>query len=497
MNLGAANPQIAKRLVWWGLYLGWGGMVAFLFFGGAGRAGGGLKGPDELLGGASRLDAESSWMGIYLGGTKVGYVQTELAPRPEGGYAISEVSRMSGAMMGAVQQMRLQMSVVTDSTLALVSFEGRLDAAPYSTLFKGRHRDQVLEIELTAGGKSSQRYLPAPEPIYLSAAIKPLLGAGRLGAGDSLKLTGFDPLAVEMQDLIVIGAARQTHILFGRSVQARKLTTRMGGFESSLYVDEEGNSLAEFGPLGIVLRREEMEKALATDDGGGSVDFLDLFAVKPTGTITNARRVVRARYRVSGVDVPQLVGASARQSHLIGDTIEVNALAPRRGDIGEPDSAFVKDAPYIESRDPGIRSAAAAAVKGGMSRQDSLRLLSRWVFESVQKIPSAGLPSALAVLRNRSGDCNEHSVLFTAMARSLGIPVKIELGVVYQSGRFFYHAWPAAWVDGHWEEFEPTFGDERADAARIALAAGDLSSADQLAGAIGKIQIEILFAEEQ
>ena len=471
-------------------------MVGFLIWGGSNRAGGGLRGAEDLLGSSVKLDAESSWMGVYLGGNKVGYIHSELISRPDQGYEITEISRMSGAMMGAQQQMRLRMTVITDSTLALKSFEGSLDASPYLTSFKGRHHDRVLHIELTAGGKTSSRVIPAPEPIYLSQAIKPLLEAGRLGANDSLKLSGFDPISMEMQDLIVLGGEPALHILFGKQVKARKLITRMGGFESSLFIDEQGNSLAEFGPLGIVLKREEMADALAVDDGAGSVDFLDLFAIKPKGSIEDSRNIVRARYRVTGVSVDKLIAASGRQSRVGVDAILVDATNIRRESASDFDTSATRDAPYIESRELSIKTAAAQAMAGGVNRADSLDRLSDWVFQSIAKKPSAGIPSALAVLNTKSGDCNEHSVLFTALARSVGIPTRIQLGAVYQAGRFYYHAWPASLIDGRWEEFEPTFGDRRADAARIALAHGDLSAAGELAGAIGNIEIEIIDSQK-
>jgi len=188
----------------------------------------------------------------------------------------------------------------------------------------------------------------------------------------------------------------------------------------------------------------------------------------------------------------QLVAASGRQSKIGLDTILVDAENIRRETSAMFDSSTIRDAPFIESRESAVKIAAAEAMSGGSSRADSLDKLSDWVFRSVAKKPSAGIPSALAVLKTRSGDCNEHSVLFTALARSMAIPTRIQLGAVYQAGRFFYHAWPACLIDGIWVEFEPTFGDHRADAARISLANGDLSAAGQLAGAIGNIQIEII-----
>jgi len=467
--------------------------MLYFFLGEPSRAVGGLKGPEDLLG-ARRVPAESTWMGIYLGGSKVGYVHSELEPLPDGGYEIRESSRMSGAMMGAEQLMKMEMEVKTDSTLALVSFTGSLDASPYATAFSGERSNQVLSIKLTTGGKTSERYIPAPEPIYLSQSIKPLLQAGRLGAGDSLKLSSFDPTGMEMQDLIIFGGNLQKEQLFGQPVMARKLVTRMGEFISTLFVDAEGNSIVEYGPLGIVLKREDMATALAMDDGAGSVDFLDIFAVKPTGKILNdSRSVVKARYRISGIVPANIEAASARQRFDSDGILVVDATVISI-ESTLPDPAFSKDAPFIESRDPAIIKAAKEAVEGGVDRLDSLERLSNWVYRYIAKRPSAGLPSALAILQTKRGDCNEHSVFFTALARSLGIPCKIELGVVYQEGRFYYHAWPAAMVEGRWVEFEPTFGDRRADAARIALAAGDMSTASKLATIIGNLKIEIVEA---
>jgi hypothetical protein len=466
-------------------------MLLYFVFGESRAVGGGLRGPEELLKSA-KIPAESTWMGIYIGGSRIGYVHSELTPRADGGYEITELSRMAGAMMGAQQKMKMQMTVITDSALAMKSFEGEIDAAPYHTGFKGKHSNQVLSIELTAGGKTSERFIPAPEPLYLSQAIKPLLQAGRLGSGDSLRLSSFDPTSVEMQDLVIFGAAPEKQVIFGQSVVARKLVTRMGDFESSLYVDEQGNSIAELGPMGIVMRTEDMETALQVDDGGGTVDFLNLFAVKPTGKfIGDPRSVVEAKYRVSNTDVAQAIGASTRQ-RMTADSLLVVDATLQAPDSVQPAPEYTQDAVFIESRDPAVIKAAGEAVRGGTSRLDSLERLSQWVFKGVEKKPSAGLPSALAVLQTREGDCNEHSVLFTALARALKIPCKVELGVVYQNGRFYYHAWPAAWANGRWVEFEPTFGDRRADAARIALAAGDMSTASKLASSIGKIKIEIV-----
>ncbi len=47
------------------------------------------------------------------------------------------------------------------------------------------------------------------------------------------------------------------------------------------------------------------------------------------------------------------------------------------------------------------------------------------------------IPNALEVLESKKGDCNEHTVLFNALARAAGIPAKTAVGVVYLRGAFF------------------------------------------------------------
>lgn len=481
-----------NRIGWWAAYAVWFLMIGVLAFGMLDARQGGLKAPDELLNGVS-LGAESSWMGIYLGGRKVGYIHSVLEPSGDG-YEIREFSRIGGTMLGTDQQMRMRMTVQTDSTFALVAFQGQLEAEPYATQFTGEVKEQVLSIRITAAGKTTEKFLPAPEPIYLSQAIKPLLQAGRLDEGDSLKLAGFDPISMAMQDLVVIGANLEKHSLWGSDVLARKLTTRLAGMESSLYVDEDGNSLAEFSAMGLVTRRESMETALAGNDDQAPVDFLAIYAVTPVGRLKAPRKTKRATYVLAGINLADVINASDRQSLVdeASGVIEVSAERLKsNGDTTLLDR-FRRDAPFIESRDRRIQERAREIVQGAKTAEDTLKILTNWVFHSVDKRPAAGIPSALAVLQQLEGDCNEHSVLFTALARSLGIPTRIQMGVVYQTGRFFYHAWPASFVGGVWREVDPTFGQTEADAARIALTTGDLAEVVNLAGVIGKLEIKII-----
>ena len=105
--------------------------------------------------------------------------------------------------------------------------------------------------------------------------------------------------------------------------------------------------------------------------------------------------------------------------------------------------------------------------------------------------PTVSLPSAVEVLENLRGDCNEHTILFVAIARAAGIPSRPCAGVVYLDGTFGYHAWPLVWV-GEWVEMDPTFGQDVADATHIILAAGDIEAQYVINSVIGRLSIREL-----
>src|SRR5690606_29572450 len=88
----------------------------------------------------------------------------------------------------------------------------------------------------------------------------------------------------------------------------------------------------------------------------------------------------------------------------------------------------------------------------------SLRIY-QWVYDTIAKEPLLSIPSAVDVLSSKKGDCNEHTVLFAALARAERIPTRIALGLVWSDDLrgFYYHAWPEVYA-GAWIPMDPTLG---------------------------------------
>ena len=97
---------------------------------------------------------------------------------------------------------------------------------------------------------------------------------------------------------------------------------------------------------------------------------------------------------------------------------------------------YLRAEPFLESDAPEIRAeaekAAAGADDAAAARRAPRRATSTRI---VEKKPTVSLPSALEVLRTRVGDCNEHTALYVAMARSLGLPARIAVGLVLPARR--------------------------------------------------------------
>jgi transglutaminase-like putative cysteine protease len=117
--------------------------------------------------------------------------------------------------------------------------------------------------------------------------------------------------------------------------------------------------------------------------------------------------------------------------------------------------------------------------------------LKSWVYKNLRKQPVLTVPSALEVLNKRIGDCNEHSVLLTALLRASGIPARVCVGLVYTRGGFYYHAWTEGYL-GEWVSMDATLNQMPVDATHIKLVEGGLRRQVEIINLIGKIGLKVI-----
>jgi hypothetical protein len=238
-------------------------------------------------------------------------------------------------------------------------------------------------------------------------------------------------------------------------------------------------------------RRESRRAAPVTRDR----DILETTAVAANKRVT--RDVRRLRVRLRNVDLADYDLDGGRQQ-LRGDTLtvtrEVLERLPRYRLSSADRTRFPRETapePLVESREPELAIQAAQVVGRDRTALAVAERLNTWVHRSLTKRITFGIPSALQVLRARSGDCNEHTQLYVAMARAAGLPARVATGLAYIDRKFYYHAWPEVFV-GEWIAVDPTLGQFPADAAHLRFAVGGLGRQMDLLRLIGNLEIDVI-----
>jgi len=193
----------------------------------------------------------------------------------------------------------------------------------------------------------------------------------------------------------------------------------------------------------------------------------------------------------------RLALTSSRQ-RLVADTLIVRrdsgAVLEARYELPASDTtlrAFLDPEPLIQSDNARIRGRALAVIGRERNPARAAELLARWVAANVADQVTASLPSAARALAGRRGDCNEHAVLYVALARAVGLPARTAAGLAYVDGRFYYHAWAEVYL-GDWVAVDPTFDQFPADAAHLRFSTGGLARQAELVRLIGRLKLEAL-----
>jgi transglutaminase-like putative cysteine protease len=471
------------------------------------------------------LDPGTHFYAIRMGERTIGTSSSRLDTIPEG-FRIDDLTQLDLLAMGEEGQAVIRTSATMSPTLRLLDFTFSLQSGAGAFDAEGRvHGDSLLTVRIAAGGTEPEevRFRLSEPPLVASMLPIRLAKGGELRVGRTIRFPVFDPSTVsnrvvEVQvmeeapfvvtDSATVDPATGRWSPAGeRSVPAWRIVERYGGVVVESWVDGDGRILRSTSPLGFSIQRTEFELARqARDDARGTPAGPDTDLVFATAIASNARLDAaggydRLRFRLTGVELEGFDLAGGRQA-LEGDILTVTrerwadlepgyALPYPRMDLREA----LEPEPLVQSGDPRIRSAAEAMVRrGGRLPTDPKVVAERLndgVYRLLRKEVVFSLPSALSVLESRRGDCTEHTVLYVALARSLGLPARTAVGLVYLDGAFFYHAWPEVWL-GEWVAVDPTWGEAPAGAAHLRFATGTLARQVELARLIGTLGIEVV-----
>jgi transglutaminase-like putative cysteine protease len=446
------------------------------------------------------------WRGVYYRGEKIGFTVSQILTEGDG-FQLQEDGRLQMALLGATTAATVRTRAHVDAGFMLRAFEFSLDPGTGAVEVRGRFEGRRLRIDVTTPGGTRSEERALDEPPALALNLSRRLANGGLVAGARHRWTIFDPATLSNSPVTVnVGRRELVRGAGVAPIPAFRVEMEFAGLRTTSWVTDTGDVVREESPLGLITVRETPETARAIAvPRRMQVDLLQAAAVVPRmrTRIDDPRDVRRMRLRLTGVEATglpaaDLQGGSQQVEGAVVELRDPQAIAPGRADPSA--GRYLAAEPFIESDAPEIRVEADAAVRGVAGRRDRAERLTRYVSALLDKKPTVSLPSAREVLRTRVGDCNEHTVLYVAMARALGIPARIAVGLVYVHGAFYYHAWPEVYLaepDGRglWLPVDPTLNQFPADATHLRLARGGLDKQAAILPLIGRLHIDVLDVE--
>ncbi len=457
---------------------------------------------------AARLETPTeSWMGIYLEPQqRIGHVHVRQSPEERQGLA--------GVRMTLDAEMRLNlMGKSTDLELAgfvwrpydrpEAEFDFAIRSAEYDFQIHGGLGGGELKAEVVSAGETFPLSLPVAGEMVFASGFGATFELPALEVGEEVRLESFDPLTLSKSPARVRCLARESLDLGAGPIATRRLQVTMGGIRSLAWIDEAGEVVRAETPVGLVMQRIDGPRdELAAPTGEGLEELLGRTAIRPSGErpFRTARTMtVEIRGRDAGALDERPLPEDRTQVSLGGHRYRLT-VPPAPVTAAEPvasDAGFLAADTFVQADHPTIRRQAADIVAGEADPWRRALAIHDWVFTRIDKEPVVSIPSALEVLEKRRGDCNEHTVLFTALARAANLPTRIAIGIVWSDelDGFYYHAWPEVHLDGRWIWMDPTLDQPLADATHLKLLNGGIESWPRLLPYLGQLEIEVLEIE--
>lgn len=451
--------------------------------------------------GRSLNHATDTWLGLFAGeGQRVGTLHLRRAPQArdgEPGLSHDLAARLQLQVLGRPTDLDISGSLWRPHQGEGGEFDFEVRSGESEFRFRGRLVEGEIRGEVDSGGEVLELRLAVDEELLMTGGLGSTFALPALEVGQEVRVASLDPLTLAASSARVRCVARQRLRVGGEVVETRVMTVVSGGLSSRVWVDVAGDVVRAETPLGLALERIPPQEALSELPAGEWGDLLDGVAVHPTGQrpLRGARGMTVKLAGVELLDLPTDGVQSRRGEAEYRITVPAAPSVPAPSG-GEEVAPHLRGDAFVQSQHPTIVRQADAIVGDEEDPWVRAKKLHDWVFERLEKEPVLSIPSALEVLARGQGDCNEHTVLFAALARAAGVPTRIAIGVVWSEAYegFYYHAWPEVYI-GRWIWMDPTLGQPLADATHIKLLNGGIETWPRLLPFLGQLRVEVLEVE--
>jgi hypothetical protein len=430
--------------------------------------------------------AEERWMTVLLDGRKVGSLQIDRTI--EAGKVVTwQVLDFRMTRSRTPLTLRTELRSTESPAGAPLAFYASTRMSSQENLATGEVRDDGLfQVANTVGGQSKINLLIWPTGATLAEGQRLAMVAQGFRAGTSYQLRNFDSVRQQVANVNVQVLGDEVVTMPGETRETlhhlrQSIVGQDAGHAVDIWVDDEGFIRRSLAPLlGFRLEMAACSEACARAPDQ-DIDLLRAAMITAPRPMVAALRVAPVRYTITvrGAGPNPFIDTDEQVVRAMGDGVYIVdvGFGMRHSDEPGPLPEDTAPNPWVQSESPEIVSLARRVVGDAQTDLQRMRRLRSFLSDYIDaKGLDVGYASALETVSTRRGDCTEHAVLLTAMARSLGIPARVVTGIVYAERMggatrvFVPHAWAQAWINDRWISFDSA--QRRFDSTHIALGTG-------------------------
>jgi hypothetical protein len=443
----------------------------------------------------SVIPERDTWMNIFQKDKKIGFSHKTFTKKKKG-YLLKEHIFMRINTLGMVQDINLKTHGVLNDDFTLSSFNFKISSGRFSFSATGSVSGDVINIKTQSSGSLRTFDIKIKKKLYIAAGILDAIRVAGLKAGGKFTFDVFDPATMGQVPVIVNVVGKENIKSMGSMKIATKVLLNFKGATQLAWIGEDGEVLKEKGLLGISLEKTTRKDALYGLPLETGEDLTKVASIASNVVIKDAVGLKTLKIEIGGIKYNDVNLHGERQT-LIDNILTVekeslSGLAPAldADRLDTLEKIFMQPGPFIQSDHQKIKDQAKKIIEDEIVPLKKAKKLIAWVYKNIEKRPVLSVPDALSTIENRVGDCNEHAVLLAALARASGIPARIETGLAYLNGRFYYHAWNLLYL-GRWITADSAFDQLPADVTHIRFTTGSLKQLD-LMSIIGKVKLKVI-----
>jgi transglutaminase-like putative cysteine protease len=440
------------------------------------------------------------WFGIYVNSERVGFYRQRIDKSGDG-YRMEGNGSVRMKVMSFSKEASMRETYLVSKSLALRSFDVEQTVNGTSSHVSGTVSGSTVHVKSEESGKTTDKMLKFKGDIYPGPALNlyPLMRT--VTAGSSYKIQAFDPEEVKIKDIqiTVLGEDKTSE-----GLPALKMRNNLYPFvNNDIWVDGQGNTVEESVREGLVTTKAERPDALGSfisDWALAKKDLIyDFSLVRVQPPIKEPKKLTGLAVEISDWnDALALLQEGGQQVQKRGNgrvVFRTGSLVqvPPETKTQKPADAQLKPADKIESDAPEIKAQAKTLAVGVTNQEKLARILAAWTADWLKDTIDDG-GSAVESFKSKSGNCQTHARLYTALARAAGIPTRFVSGLVYLDGMgFLYHSWAESFIGDRWISVDPTYNQLPADPTHLKLLEGHLpQDMAPIIAIIGRIKMTVL-----